>query len=115
QLFPRPCHLRVGEYRFPAECCAATFRGGEARLRPLADQAALELGKGVADVVSKLAERGGRVDALGGGVEIDAPRLELLERIERLLELAEGAIQFPDDQRVLGLQARQRRLEAGTL
>src|SRR5690606_25385504 len=100
---------------FPAECCAATFCGGEARLRALADQAALEFGKGVADVPGQLAERRGRVDALGRRIEIDAPRLELLERIERLLELAEGAIELPDDQRILRLQARQRRLEAGTL
>ena len=107
--------LLRGERRRAATDATACARGGEAGAGALPDDLALELGERTEDVEVQPPAAGRRVDLLGQRLEADLAGVQLLDRVDQVLEPAAETVQAPDDERVAGLQELEALVELGSL
>src|SRR5215213_1323222 len=99
--------LSGGEGFSPAALASSGSGRGKPGLGALADDVALELGKGAEDVEDELPAAGRGVDLLGEALEANALAVELSDRLDEVLQGAAEPIQPPHHQRVPVPQVRE--------
>src|SRR5215203_3508691 len=88
-------NLFGGEGFAPATPASSISGSGKPGLGALANDVALELGKGAEDVEDELPAAGRGVDVLGEALEADALAVELRDGLDQVLEGAAEPIQAP--------------------
>ncbi len=78
--------LGIGQLLRPTTQSSTSARRGKARLRPLPDQVAFELGQGAKDMEDELPAGGGRVDLLGQALEADPPLRERRDHLDQMFQ-----------------------------
>src|SRR4051812_19351379 len=96
-----------GEGFSPAALASPGPGSGKSCLGALADDVALELGKGAKDIKDELPAAGRGVDLLGEALEADALAVKFPDRLNQMREGAAEAIQAPHYQGVPVPQVRE--------
>ncbi|KVD50095.1 hypothetical protein WS61_03330 [Burkholderia sp. ABCPW 11] len=113
---PERLYLLLRRQRVSAsKHCSSLFGRGQAGLRSLADQRALELGERRHQMKDERATCGFGGDGFRHGFETHAALLERYHEFHELGQRATQTIQPPYDQGVAGFQAAQCFSESGTL
>ena len=97
---PRMINLRSGQRRPPAKVNSALLRCLDSGLRPLDDQAALELRQSAHDVHDQASARTRGVDRVGQAAEVDFACAELGDERNQVREGSPKPVQFPDNEGV---------------
>jgi hypothetical protein len=93
-------NLRSGQIRPPAKANSALLRCLDSGLRPLDDQAALELSQSAHDVHNQASARTRGVDRVGQAAEVDFACAEFGDERDQMREGPPKPVQFPDDEGV---------------
>jgi hypothetical protein len=103
---PRGFKIVLREFRRTPSGASRTPSGGEARLGPLPDQAALEFCQRAKHVKNQPSLRGRRVEGFGQAAKRDAAYPQVFDGFDQLLHRPRQSVELPYNQRVAGLGKR---------